>query len=59
MKKLLIVNALIWAAVILITAYLFKDSEEYGVLFGVLIVASTLTNGLIHQEGKKRGQSDC
>ncbi|KAA3637622.1 MAG: hypothetical protein DWQ02_06450 [Bacteroidetes bacterium] len=59
MKKVLIWNALIWAAVILIASYLFKDSEQYEILFGVLIVSATLTNALIHDAGKKMRKSGC
>jgi hypothetical protein len=53
MKNLLIINALIWAAVILIASYLFKDAENYKYLFGVLIVAAGLQNSLIYNARKK------
>lgn len=59
MKKVLIWNALIWAAVILIASYLFKNSEQYEILFGVLIVSAGLTNALIHNAGKKLTKANC
>ncbi len=59
MKKVLIWNAVIWAAVILIASYLFKDNEQYEILFGVLIVSAGLTNALIHNSGKKLTKSNC
>ncbi|WP_445382654.1 hypothetical protein [Robiginitalea sp. IMCC43444] len=49
MKKLLILNALIWAAVILIASYLYKGTENYQFLFGTLVVAAILTNGFIYE----------
>ncbi len=58
MKKLLIWNALIWAAVILIASWLFKDSDQYQILFGVLVVAAGLTNSLIHTAMKKIVKAD-
>jgi hypothetical protein len=59
MKKLLIWNALIWAAVILTASWLFKDSEQYQILFGVLVVAAGLTNALIHNAVKKTNKPGC
>jgi hypothetical protein len=54
--KLLVWNALIWSAVILLASWLFKDGEQYQILFGVLVVAAGLTNALIHNARKKHNK---
>ncbi|WP_445385457.1 hypothetical protein ACT6NV_01175 [Robiginitalea sp. IMCC44478] len=48
MKKLIIVNALIWAAVIFIASYLYNGSENYQYLLGALAVGAILSNGFIY-----------
>ena len=58
MKKLILINAIVWAAVILITAWLFKDHPNYTYGFGVLIIAATLMNGFIHNATKKK-KANC
>ena len=57
MKRLLIINAIIWAAVILIASYLCHDSENYKVLFGVLVVGAGLQNSLMYSYTKDRKKS--
>ncbi len=46
MNKILIVNALIWAAVLLATLYFFKGNENYMYFLGIWTVGFTLQNGL-------------
>lgn len=53
MKKILIINAVIWAVVILLAAYLFKGAENYEYLFGILLVAAGLQNAVIYEVLKK------
>lgn len=53
MKNILILNALIWAAVILLSSSLFRDTEAYSVLLGVLAVGFTLQNGFTYVALKK------
>ncbi|WP_193323693.1 hypothetical protein [Marinifilum sp. N1E240] len=53
MKKILIINAIIWAAVILSASYLYRGTENYQTLFGILLVAAALENGLIYNFLKK------
>lgn len=53
MKKVLIVNAIIWAIVMLNASYLYKDTEGYKYLFGALIVGAGLTNAIIYSALKK------
>ncbi len=57
MKKLILINAIIWAAVILVTAWFFKDHEHYMYVFGTEVVAATLMNGFILEARKKAGSS--
>ena len=45
MKKLIIINAIIWATVILVSAILFKDSDNWDIFFILIISLSTITNG--------------
>jgi hypothetical protein len=53
MKNLLIISAIIWAAVILLASFLCGDAENYQSLFGVLLVAAGLHNGIIYNSMKK------
>jgi hypothetical protein len=57
MKNLLIINAVIWAAVILLASYLLKDAENYKYLFSILLIAAGLQNGVIYNAMKK-GKSE-
>lgn len=54
MKKLLIINALIWAIVILLASYLIKGSENYNSLLGILLVAAVLQNSVVYEVLKKK-----
>lgn len=55
MKKLQLVNALLWAAAILVTAYFFRDAAGYEYVFGTQVVAAGLMLGLI--QGIQRKQA--
>jgi len=48
MKYLLIINAIIWAAIILLASWLFKGAENYETLFAILMVAAGLQNAIIY-----------
>lgn len=54
MKNLLIINGIIWAAVILLASYLLKGAENYEYLFGILLVAAGLQNSVIYNALKKK-----
>ena len=54
MKNVLIVNAIVWAVIILLASYLYKDTESYEYLFGALIIGAGLTNAVIYSALKKR-----
>ena len=57
MKHLLIYNAIIWATVILLSAILFKDHENYNIFFIVIIGLSTISNGFLSKF--KKTQNTC
>jgi hypothetical protein len=48
MKKVLILNALIWAAAILLASSLVGDHPNYKILIAVLAVGFTLQNGFTY-----------
>jgi hypothetical protein len=48
MKKVLILNALIWGAVILITSSLVGNHEKSEAIIGVIVVAFALQNGFTY-----------
>ena len=48
MKRIILLNAIVWAALILIISYLFKDSENYFLAFGSILVGFTFVNGLLY-----------
>ena len=54
MKNILIISAIMWAVVVLLASYLYSDTENYKYLFGVLLVAAGLQNGLIYNALKKK-----
>ena len=60
MKSLAIINALVWAAVILLVSYFLKDSENYEFIFLTIVLASLVQMGLVQgRSGKKQHQSCC
>ena len=59
MKKLILINAIVWAAIILLSAYWFKDHENYVYLFGTLIVGAGLMNALIYQAERRENARKC
>lgn len=59
MKKIILLNAIVWASIILIGALLLKDHPNYQYFFGILIFAAALTNGFLSNYSKKRLKSEC
>ena len=59
MKKIILFNALIWAAVILLVSYLLKENEASMLVFYVIIIASTLQMSLLNGLIKKEGKNTC
>ena len=59
MKRLILINAIVWAGVILIMAWLFKDHPNYMYGFGVIVVAATLMNGFILSASRTKDTKRC
>ncbi|MDC6354559.1 MULTISPECIES: hypothetical protein [unclassified Robiginitalea] len=57
MKKLQIINALLWAASILVTSYFFREGTGYEYVLGVQVIAATLMLGLIQNQSRKRART--
>ncbi|THD67429.1 hypothetical protein E7Z59_07135 [Robertkochia marina] len=57
MKKILIINAIIWAIVIVAISFWAKESEYYKYILGVLVVGFTLQNGFTYEILKKEKRS--
>ena len=57
MKRFTIINALIWAILILVISYFAKDLPNYKYVYGMLVFASglqiSLLNGLAEKDKKK------
>lgn len=54
MKKILLLNAIIWAIVILVASTLVGDHENYQLLIGVIAVGFTLQNGFTYSFLKQK-----
>ena len=59
MKNLLLINAIVWAAILLLASWLFKEDPNYIYFFFVLVFAAGLMNALIHNAAKRKRISDC
>jgi hypothetical protein len=59
MKRFAIINALIWAAVILLVSIFAKDLPEYKYIFGGLVFASGLQVSLLNDLLRKDKTSRC
>ncbi len=59
MKKIAIIHALIWAAVILLVSFLLKESKAYNFIFLVVVVASVLHMNLISGRNEKNLDKSC
>jgi hypothetical protein len=59
MKKIAIVHALVWAALILLVSFILKESKAYNFIFLVVVVASVLHMNLISGQIKKNQDKSC
>jgi len=59
MKRFAIINALIWASVILLVSYFAKDLPEYKYIFGGLVFASGLQVSLLNDLLRKDKTARC
>lgn len=46
MKKLMLINAFIWAALIIVASIFFKDQELYPYFFAILITLAGMVQAL-------------
>ena len=53
MGKIIIINAIIWSAVLLLASYLFKEHEYYDIFLGIWVVGFTLVNSFLSLKQKK------
>jgi hypothetical protein len=53
MRKLILLNAIIYAVLIIGSAVMFKEHPNYNYLFFGLIMAATITQGLLVNHSKK------
>ena len=59
MKRFTVINALIWAAVILSVSFLAKDLPNYKYLFLILVFASGVQMSLLSNLAVKEKQKRC
>ena len=59
MKKLILINAVVWATIIMVGAYLFKGDENWKYFFGLILVAFSIINGLMANLAKKDKKTCC
>ena len=59
MKRYVILNAVIWAAVLLLVSFLFRNSEVYKVVFPLVVLASVLQMNLTQNLLIKKQQNSC
>jgi hypothetical protein len=59
MKRFMIINALIWASVILLVSYFAKDLTGYKYIFGILVFASGLQVSLLSNLSQKADETSC
>lgn len=59
MKKFIIINAIIWALVILLTSYFMRGYENYQYVLGILVLASGSQVSLLNNLAKKNKVQEC
>lgn len=59
MKKLILINAIVWATLILVASYLFKDAPNYNYFFLALVFSAGLMNSLILRYSPRAEKIKC
>ena len=54
MKKIILVNAIVWAGLLIVNSLLFKDHANWKYMFLILILGFTTVNGLLIANHKRR-----
>jgi len=57
MGKIIIINALIWSAILLLASYFFKGHEYYDIFLGIWVVGFTLVNSYLSVRKTKNTNS--
>ncbi|WP_397362425.1 hypothetical protein [Olleya sp. R77988] len=53
MKKIILINAIVWAVIILVGSYLFKENPNWKYFFAIVLVAFSIINGFLSNKIKK------
>jgi hypothetical protein len=56
MKKIILINAMVWAALLLVGSYLFKDHENWSYFFMVVIFGFITLNSALALHQKKENK---
>ncbi|HMC02081.1 MAG TPA: hypothetical protein VKN14_13675 [Flavobacteriaceae bacterium] len=56
MKKIILINAIVWAALLLVGSYLFKDHENWIYFFMAVIFGFTTINSVLAVHNKKENK---
>lgn len=54
MRKIILINAIVWAALILVNSFLFKDHDNWKYMFLFLISGFTIVNSLLLTKHKRK-----
>ena len=57
MKNLILINALVWAAILLISAWLLNDHENYMYFFYLVVFAAGLMNSVIIKVSRRKNET--
>lgn len=57
MGKIIIINALVWSAILILASYFFKENEYYDIFLGIWVVGFTLVNSFLSIRGKDQKKS--
>jgi hypothetical protein len=56
MKKIILINAMVWAVLLLVGSYLFKDHENWSYFFTVVILGFITINSVLTVHIKKENK---
>jgi len=56
MKKIILINAIVWAALLLVGSYLFKGHENWNYFFMVVILGFITLNSVLALHQKKENK---
>ncbi|MDU8886393.1 hypothetical protein RXV94_09500 [Yeosuana sp. MJ-SS3] len=56
MKKIILINAIVWAALLLVGSYLFKDHENWNYFFMIIILGFITINSVLAVHNRKENK---